>query len=471
MTGKGKTSRSRGTNDENQVTSVGGNSISYDDNGNVTVDDAGHNLVWDAWNRLVAVEDGSNNLIVGYVYDGLGRMTTFTNATTSTDLYYSGSQMLEQRVGVTDNTGAYVANGTVSVQTIYSPVYVNAVIKRDRDSDSNGSLDLHTYYTQDANYNVTAVISTGGSILQRMVYDAYGNVDFRNSGWSSGSDGYNTENLFQGGWRDQITGLYHFGARWYSGNLQWLSIDPNSNPYVDGMDAYIAMGDNPIDQTDPSGEDWHHLLTQSIFGSVEDLAAYGMKLAEDINIHAAEWGWIIDKSAHTSVGGLHSIKSVVGMTWQAYQRGLLKELEKEGVTVLDRPVLTKIVEDSKKAFQLVDGVKGTQATEPYVKAAAKDAKAFKVLGPVVLAIVAVHDACEAYGESRKAGNGVIMSSAVGLFGGMNGGLNPLPISVKDINDAGHELGAYAEELRKDIDWSKGAMNHGTGLSLDELMGK
>ncbi len=100
---------SRTTNDENQVTNIGGNGVSYDDNGNVTVDDAGHNLVWDAWNRLVAVEDGSNNLIVGYVYDGLGRMTTFTNGTTSTDLYYSGSQMLEQRVGVTDNTGAYVA--------------------------------------------------------------------------------------------------------------------------------------------------------------------------------------------------------------------------------------------------------------------------------------------------------------------------------------------------------------------------
>ncbi len=32
---------SRGTNDENQVTSVGGNDVSYDDNGNVTVDDAG----------------------------------------------------------------------------------------------------------------------------------------------------------------------------------------------------------------------------------------------------------------------------------------------------------------------------------------------------------------------------------------------------------------------------------------------
>jgi YD repeat-containing protein len=91
------TPQNRTHNDENQLTVIGGSTITYDDDGNVTTDDHGNTLVYDAWNRLVMVEDG--NIIKAYTYDGMGRRVTETDGDSTTDLYYAGSQVLEHAWG------------------------------------------------------------------------------------------------------------------------------------------------------------------------------------------------------------------------------------------------------------------------------------------------------------------------------------------------------------------------------------
>ena len=52
----------RTTNAQNETTAVGSASLSYDANGNTTADDQGHTLIYDAWNRLVAVKSGSTTI-------------------------------------------------------------------------------------------------------------------------------------------------------------------------------------------------------------------------------------------------------------------------------------------------------------------------------------------------------------------------------------------------------------------------
>src|SRR5262245_60103272 len=52
-------------------------------------------------------------------------------------------------------------------QYVWSPMYVDALICRDRDTDGNGTMDERLYVQQDANWNVTAVISTSGSVQER----------------------------------------------------------------------------------------------------------------------------------------------------------------------------------------------------------------------------------------------------------------------------------------------------------------
>ncbi len=248
------TTTNRTTNADNQIINIGSATISYDNNGNVTTDDKGNTLVYDAWNRLVEVKNSSGDLVAGYTYDGLGRMTSETDGITTIDFYYSGQQIVEERTGVTNATGGSTgSNGSVTEELVYAPDYVNDVLSRD--TYVSGSYSSRVYFTHDANYDVTGVVqnSTAGTMLQRMTYDAYGNVTFLTSSWATTTDAYAVENLWQGGWRDVNTGYYHFQERWYSPSMQWLSWDPAN--YPDGPSAYLPIADNPINRTDARGLD------------------------------------------------------------------------------------------------------------------------------------------------------------------------------------------------------------------------
>ena len=50
------TTQSQTSNAQNQLTSVGTATLDYDANGNLTTDETGQELVYDAWNRLVSGE-------------------------------------------------------------------------------------------------------------------------------------------------------------------------------------------------------------------------------------------------------------------------------------------------------------------------------------------------------------------------------------------------------------------------------
>ncbi len=223
----------------NQITTISGDTrLTYDANGNLLTDDQGEVLTYNGWNELVSVASTTGTMIATYSYDGAGDLISQTEGGTTTDLYYSGSQDIETRTGVTSTS-----SGTMATNTIYSPDYQNDVLAR----DSGGT---RLYFTHDANYDVTAVISTAGAVDQRMAYDAYGKVSILTNGGSVTTDGYDLTHLWQGGLRDAATAMYHFGARWYSVTLdQWVSMDPARA----GMNWYEPDGDNPINREDPSG--------------------------------------------------------------------------------------------------------------------------------------------------------------------------------------------------------------------------
>ena len=82
------------------------------------------------------------------------------------DNYSSDWQVLEEQVA-----------GVSKIQYVWSPVYVDAIVLRDRDLDGNpaNGLEERLYAQQDANYNMTALVSTSGTVLERYVEDPYGN--------------------------------------------------------------------------------------------------------------------------------------------------------------------------------------------------------------------------------------------------------------------------------------------------------
>src|SRR5262249_29941363 len=158
----GSTAQTRTHNRQNEITSVqNATTTTYDADGNLTKDETGRTFKYDAWNRLVEVRDSGNTLLATYRYDGTGRRVRETRGSTTADLYYSAAwQVLEERVGA-----------AVQSSYVWSPVYVDALVARDRDSDGNGTLEERMYAVQDANFNVTALLDTSGAVVERYAYD------------------------------------------------------------------------------------------------------------------------------------------------------------------------------------------------------------------------------------------------------------------------------------------------------------
>ncbi len=222
----------------------------YDRNGNTTSDN-GQILVYDAWNRLVAVEDGTNGdaPLASYSYDALGRRITETyTATGATNhLYYdSAGQVIEERQNGT-------AASNVSQQYVWSLAYVNAMVLRDNFTGVNPS---RLYALQDANYDTVALVNTSGTVMERYDYTPYGTVTVLNPNGnpvSGNTSAFGWRYLFQGGRVDTVTGWYGFMNRDYiPAEGRWAERDPLGLEAGD-PNLFRYEGSSPTDALDPSG--------------------------------------------------------------------------------------------------------------------------------------------------------------------------------------------------------------------------
>ena len=249
-------------NSQNQITSISGQTTpTYDANGNMTQDQNGNTLVYDPWNRLVEVKNASGVVIAQYSYNAQNYAVTVSYPQggsgvpplTTNYIYYDNQwQVIEVR---TDGTAA----ANVSEQMAWSAAYVNAAVLQDTYSNGVIEPDGRLYFLQDADWNTTAVVgydpsTQAWSVVQRFVYDSYGNVTILNADWSATPSGTQpmVNSLYQGMQFDPITGLYYGRARWYSPSLgRWISQDPAG--YVNGANAYQFVGGGPVTAVDPVG--------------------------------------------------------------------------------------------------------------------------------------------------------------------------------------------------------------------------
>jgi RHS repeat-associated protein len=241
------TTQTRTANQQNEITSISGATTpTYDTNGNLTTDEVGQTYKYDAWNRLVQVKNSGGTVIASYAYDGLGRRVQETHSGTVNDLYYSSAwQVLEERTG---------GVSTATVQYVWSPVYVDALVLRDRSTHNNGTLDERLWVQQDGNWNVTALVNGSGSVVERYVYDPYGQVTYLNASWSTiSASAYAWIYGFQGMRADTFTGNIQSNSRDDRATLQrWAQVDPKGYGAGDN-NLYRFVANNPINGTDPSG--------------------------------------------------------------------------------------------------------------------------------------------------------------------------------------------------------------------------
>jgi RHS repeat-associated protein len=237
----------RSANAQNEYTSISSATTpTYDNNGNMTTDSTGLKYIYDAWNRLVKVENSAGtSTLETFAYDGLGRRIVADVGGTTTVLFYSAvGQVLEESSGG-DYTNRYV----------WSPVYVNALVLRDSMVEVGPTLRL--WVIQDANWNVVALVNASGSVVERFDYTPFGSVTQLNPDASAYTGtNYNWVYLWQGGWLDTVSGNLHFGARDYNLVLmRWMTNDP-IGLWGGDPSTYRTEGNDVTGAVDPSGLDF-----------------------------------------------------------------------------------------------------------------------------------------------------------------------------------------------------------------------
>jgi RHS repeat-associated protein len=110
------------------------------------------------------------------------------------------------------------------------------------------------YYCHDANFNVTAVVNTSGTVLERYAYTPYGELTVMNASFSPiSASTIGNSYTFTGREFDAETGLFHYRNRYYHAQLgRFLSRDPIG--YAGSQwNLYEYVSSDPLSGLDPLG--------------------------------------------------------------------------------------------------------------------------------------------------------------------------------------------------------------------------
>ena len=208
-----------------------------------------YTATYDAWNRLVKLEDDTNT-ITEYQYDGTRRRILHKVYNTGVldhtkHLYYNANwQLLEERRDT---------NTTPTKQQIWGNRYIDDLVIRDHDTNNNGTLNERLYALQDANWNVTSYVNESGTVQERYIYNAYGDVTFLDSNFGvRTSSTIEPDHLYAGYNYDAGIEMYHVRNRVYHPILGcWLQRDPIG--YDGGINLYEYVKSNSLYATDSTG--------------------------------------------------------------------------------------------------------------------------------------------------------------------------------------------------------------------------
>ena len=258
----------------------------------------------------------------------------------------AGWQVVEIRRGV----GGAAPAGAAHKQYAWDIRYIDAPVCRWWDADGDGTMEpaageMH-YYTQDAQFNATALAArlescpccersqylrvcvrntqkcqgiscvffldarylyslsltdpflngllldaNSGDVVERYLYDPYGRPTFLDANWTPiAASAYDNEILFCGYQRDRLTGLYCVRHRYYDpATGTWKTRDLLL--YPDGMNLYEYCRSSGIGTGDPTGlTPWTTMRAtesvQEIVGAAKD-GIYGPETCRKVKVYQA----------------------------------------------------------------------------------------------------------------------------------------------------------------------------------------
>ncbi len=201
-------------------------------------------------------------------------------AGTTNYIYYDANwQAIETR---TNGTAA----SNVTSQMVWSAAYINAAVLQDSYSGGVIQPNSRLYFTQDANWDTTAVIGYDSTtqtwgVVQRYVYSPYGTITVLNADWSTPPTGTQplVNNLYQGMTLDAVTGLYYERNRDYSPSLgRWMEQDPAQ--FINGANTYQFVNSSPAGNVDAEGLNAPGALPHPLYLTSTDLGSLAESIGE-----------------------------------------------------------------------------------------------------------------------------------------------------------------------------------------------
>ena len=210
---------------------------------------------WDFKDQMLSVDLGGGGKAY-YLYDSSGqrirKVVHYQNSTIKERLYLGGYEIFREYNSVTnlDNDTVKTRRDTLHIMDDKQRIAIVETLLIENNSDIKNPTSMYRYQLPDHLGSSIIELDDNGKIIAVEEYYPFGGTSYHST--DSTSQVSQRRYRYSGKEKDDETGFYYYGARYYASWLgRWLSCDPTAD---DGeIDLYSFAGNNPARFVDLDG--------------------------------------------------------------------------------------------------------------------------------------------------------------------------------------------------------------------------
>ena len=215
------------------------NDYTYDAHGNITSMPHLTQMNWDYKNQLLGAANGTFDSY--YVYDASGNRVrkVVVKGNITEERYYLGNYEVFRKT----------TNGTLNIER--ETIFVSDDTKKIAQIDNDGTTETIRYQYDNHLGSASLELDETAAIIFYEEYHPFGTTSYRSG--RTETETSQKRYKYVGKERDEETGLYYYGARYYAPWIaRFISTDPMKAERT-WLTPYNYVQNNPINRTDPTG--------------------------------------------------------------------------------------------------------------------------------------------------------------------------------------------------------------------------